>query len=211
MTTCARCGLAYDWTRRATVTGTPAPEARRLQPPETDPPEGLRVEPMGDVLVMLLPTTRAMGFAVLLVLALAIPTFTLLFFHGSDQPRSWLEWAVFVTLFPIMFVMTGVIGVRLAFTRRRITVTRDELRVDSVPFGGTHAVVPVRELQQLGVARTRRGRKQIVDDHEVIAITERADLRILITRDAALATYIERRLEYHLGITDDGSEFVSAP
>ncbi len=115
-----------------------------------------------------------------------------------------LAFTVFLTALAAGFSASGIV---YSFTRRRFTVSRTELRVDRVPFGGASVVIPVSELRQLGIARTRRGH-QVVFDAELYAQLPGRDVHLLTTRDPDLAHYLEQGIESHLKIADDGIEMV---
>ncbi len=99
-------------------------------------------------------------------------------------------------------------GVTYFVVRRRITVTRTEIRVDQIPFGSTPEVFQLPDLQQLAIARTRRGHKQLLYDFELWAQAMPGDQMLLRGLDENLARYLEQRIEYHLAIADDGVDMV---
>lgn len=195
---CRKCRLAYDWLRRADDQGTSVDD-RRGELPGLDPPAGLVTHRAGKTLQLILPRLGAQGVA-MLVVSLASGATGIAMYLASN-----LTFAVFLLVLALGF---GAPGIVVTFTRRRLTVTPTELRVDRVPFGGTSVVIPVGELEQLAIARTRRGRHQTIDDIELWARTTERDLFLLTTRDADLARYLEQRIEFHLRITDDRVEMV---
>jgi len=194
---CHKCRLGYDWVRQADSPSASTGD-RRGEPPMLDPPAGVETRRHGETLILLLPTTRARGAAMLAVgIACGVTAVAMLL--ASNVPFT-----AFLIAFAVGFTASGIV---FAFTRRRFTVTPTDLRVDRIPFGGASAVIPVRELRQLAIARTRRGR-QVVFDTELFAQLPDRDVHLLTTRDPDLAHYIEERIEFHLGIADDGVEMV---
>ena len=194
---CRKCKLGYDWVRQAD-SPTASTGDRRGEPPTLDPPAGLETRRDGETLILLLPKTRAQGAAMLAVgVACGVTAVAMLL-------ASNLPFTVFLIALAVGFSGYGIV---FSFTRRRFTVTRAELRVDRVPFGAASVVLPVREVRQLGVARTRRGR-QVVFDTQLFAQLPDRDVHLLTTRDPDLAHYVEQRIELHLEIADDGVELV---
>lgn len=194
---CRKCGLGYDWLRQAD--GQDEPTSRRGTPPTLDPPAGLVTRQRGNELELLLPKTRLNGILMLVAMVVSGATATAMFLAENT--------AFALALVGIM-LMFGAMGVTYTFTRRRITVTRTELRVDQVPFGMTPKVIPRSELTQLALARTRRGSKQLLWDIELWAQARHGDHCLLVNLDENLARYLEQRIEYHLAIADDGVEMV---
>lgn len=153
----------------------------------------------GNELELLLPKTRLNGIAMFLAM-LACAAAAIAMFLAENTPFAFA--LVGLTL------MFGAMGAAYTFTRRRITVNRTELRVDQIPFGMTPKVILLSELQQLALARTRRGSKQLLYDIELWAQAEHGDQCLLVNLDENLARYLEQRIEYHLAIADDGVEMV---
>ncbi len=153
----------------------------------------------GNELELLLPTTRLNAIAMVLAM-LACAAAAIAMFLAEQTP--------FAVALVGMTLMFGAMGATYAFTRRRIRVTRTELRVDQIPFGMTPKVVVLSALQQLALARTRRGGKQLLYDIELWAQAEHGDQCLLVNLDENLARYLEQRIEYRLAIADDGVEMV---
>jgi hypothetical protein len=195
---CPKCRLAYDWVDRAEAQ-TPSKDGRGSAP-TLDPPDKLTTHVEGRTLQLLLPPQAAHGVS---MLAIAVTSAVA---GGAMVLASNLPFAAFLIALAVGF---GAAGIMFTFTRRRLTVTPAELRVDRVPFGGSTAIfIPVRDLEQLAIARTRRRRHQVVYDIELWAQLTDRDLRLVSTRDANLAHYLEQRIEFHLRIADDGVEMV---
>lgn len=194
---CRKCGLGYDWLRQGD--GTTATDNRRGTPPTLDPPHGLVTRQHGKELVLLLPTTRFAGILMLVAMLACVATAVAMLVGENAQ--------LAIALVGLAAVL-GVMGAIYTFTRRRITVTHTELRVDQVPFGLTPRIVMLSSLQQLALARTRRGRNQLLYDIELWAQCEHVDQCLLDNLDEHLARYLEQRIEYHLAIADDGIEMV---
>lgn len=197
---CPSCRLSYDWVRRASDQDTSADD-HRGEPPTQDPPAGLETRLAGTTLELTLPRLTGHGVAMLAV-SLACGAAGVAMYLASD-----LKFAVALVALAIGF---GAAGIIFTFTRRRLTATPTELRMGRVPFGGTSAVIPLRDLEQLAIARTRRRRRQSYDDIELWAQTTRGDVFLLTTRDVQLARYLEQRIEFHLRIADDRIEMVVA-
>lgn len=164
-----------------------------------DPPSGLVTRQHGRDLELLLPKTRLNGFAMFVAMLACAATATAMFL---------VENTAFALALVGMTLMFGAMGSVYSFTRRRIQVTPTELRVDRTPFGMTPRVILLSELQQLALARTRRGRRQVLYDIELWAQAEHGDQSLLVNLDENLARYLEQRIEYHLAIADDGVEMV---
>lgn len=195
---CPKCRLSYDWLARASVQ-TASSDVGRASPPTLDPPKGLTTKVDGKNLQLTLPRLTGHGVAMIAV-AVASGVAGIAMTLAADRP-----FAFFLFVLALVF---GAAGVVVAFTRRRLSVTDTELRMDRVPFGGTSAVIALGELQQLTIARTRRGRHQAIDDIELWAQASERDVFLLTTRDVVLARYLEQRVEFHLEIADDRVEMV---
>lgn len=195
---CRKCGLGYDWLKQADD-GSGSSDGRRGTPPTLDPPKGLVTLQRGRELELLLPRARLNG--ILMFVAMLVCGATAFAMYLAENTAFALA-LVGITL------MFGAMGATYTFTRRRITVTRTELRVDQIPFGMTPKVVLLSELQQLALARTRRRQKQLMYDIELWAQAKQADQCLLVNLDENLARYLEQRIEYHLAIADDGIEMV---
>ncbi len=193
-----KCGLGYDWLRQAEGQ-VGSVDNRRGTPPTLDPPRGLVTRHQGRDLELLLPKTRLDGVAMLAAMLASAATSVAMFLAENTA------FALASIGFTLMF---GALGVTYAFTRRRIEVTRTELRVDQVPFGMTPKIIRLSELTQLALARTRRGRNQLLWRIELWAQAEHGDQCLLVNLDEHLARYLEQRIEYHLAIADDGIEMV---
>jgi len=193
---CPGCRLAYDWLRH---TEGSAAGPRRGELPTLDPPDGLVTRQDGKTLVLVLPPTRSLGVA-MLAIALACGATAVAMSLASNLPLAGLLIA--------LAAVCGALGVVFVATRLRLTVTPTELVVDRVPFRGKAVTIPLRELRQLAIARTRRGRDQLLYDTELFAQLTDRDVHLLTTGDQNLARYVEQRLEYHLAIVDDGVEMV---
>jgi hypothetical protein len=194
---CRKCGLGYDWLRQAD--GQVESVGRRGTPPTLDPPPGLVTRLRGRELELLLPQTRLKGFAMFVAMLASAAAAVAMFLVENTA------FAIVLILITLMF---AAMGATYSFTRRRITVTRTELRVDQVPFGSTPQVILLSELTQLALARTRRGSKQLLYDIELWAQAERGDQCLLVNLDENLGRYLEQRIEYQLAIADDGIEMV---
>lgn len=149
---CRKCGLGYDWLRQTDGPGE-STDNRRGALPTVKTPRGLVIRQRGKELELLLPRTRLLG--ILLLVATVTCAATTLAMYLTENTLG-------VLLMAAMTLMLGAMGATYTFTRRRITVTRTELRVDRVPFRSVPQVVLLSELQQLAIARTRRGRKQLL-------------------------------------------------
>lgn len=194
---CPKCGLGYDWIRQADTTT--QENRRRGEPPSLSSPADLDAREQGGTLVLLLPNTRVSGGAMIVVALCCVGTAVAMFLASNP----WFAAALLG-----MALMFLVMGINDAFSRRRITVTPTELRVDQTRFGGTRTALPLSDLTQLAIARTRRGRKQLIPDFELWAQGSGVDTLLLSTRDENLARYLEQRIEYQLAIVDDGVDLV---